>query len=184
LHDLIKRDEVPLSVWFKNKFGNGNKVGIMLYTLVLYFTSFIIFTLIGCFYFSNGPYEGIDYYGPIVIKLYNFCDLISNWTSLIVFVGLGAAILGGLVKKYRRQMHQTSKWFNIMAIIGIVLITLSLLYEFTNTFYDLCSSISFTNAHNISISQFVVPAILQLTLLIIFTLIIALSGLNKKQLKK
>jgi hypothetical protein len=78
LNDLIKRDEVPLSYWYKNKFGSNSKVGILLYTLVLYGTSFAVFTLIGCFYFQNGPYHDNHYYGDVVIKLYNFCDLVSN----------------------------------------------------------------------------------------------------------
>jgi hypothetical protein len=78
IRDLIKRDEAPFARHYKSVFGSESRVGIMLYTLTLYLTSFVIFTLVGCFYFSNGPYEGADYYGASIIKLYNFCDLISN----------------------------------------------------------------------------------------------------------
>jgi hypothetical protein len=138
--------------------------------------------LIGCFYFTNGPYEGADYYGASIIKLYNFCDLISNWTSLIVFVGLGAAIFGALIKKHKGKLHQTSKRFTVMAYIGMFLIAISLIYEFVANFYDLGSSISFSIQNHSNISDYIIPAILQTVLLVTFTLVIGLSGLNRQKI--
>jgi hypothetical protein len=70
-----------------------------------------------------------------------------------------------------------------MAIIGITLIIISVLYEFTSTFYDLGSSINFSNQHNESFTVYVVPSILQAVLLIAFTSVVAFSGMHKKPLK-
>lgn len=186
--DLIKRDEAPLSNWYKNKFGIESRFGIMFYTISIYSISFVLCTIIGCFYFYNGPYkptDGLtDYYGDRVTRLYNFCDLISNWASLIVFVGLGAAIFGALFKKYKNKAHQTSKWFVPCAFIGVGLIVISVLYEYIANFYDLSSSITFTTQHKSSMSEFVIPSILQTLLLIGFSLMLGLSGLSKKPLRK
>jgi hypothetical protein len=70
-----------------------------------------------------------------------------------------------------------------MAIIGIALICISILYEFTANFFDLQSSITFTISNKESITNYVIPSILQTVLLLGFTSVIAFSGLNKKQLK-
>jgi hypothetical protein len=177
-----------LSNWYKTKFKTNSRVGVMFYTSTLYLGAFIIFTTIGCFYFTNGSYtESLAYYGTTVTKLYNFCDLVSNWSSLFIFIGLGVTILAALIKKHYYQKFHTTKWFTPMGIIGLCLIVISIIYEFIANFYDLGSTIRFallSNNKNDNIVEWVIPAVLQSIILIVFTLVVALSGLNKKSLKK
>jgi hypothetical protein len=65
-------------IMFHNKIDFNSKFKVALFTELIIIGSFILFTLIGCFFFYNGPYAHTNYYDKTTTQIFNFCDLISN----------------------------------------------------------------------------------------------------------
>lgn len=130
------------------------------YIAVIFTIFFIFFTTIGMFYFTVGPYANEAYYGIYGIKMYNFCDLISNWSSLFIFLGLGLSILGSLKKNSNRN-HV------FCGITAIIIIAISCCYELVNCIFDVVSASIFQINNNSAknLGDYLVPSILQLLIL-------------------
>ncbi|GAA5414885.1 APC family permease [Ureaplasma ceti] len=69
-------------------------------------------------------------YGTGMAKLYSFCDLMANWTSLFTFAFITVAIYGGL--KNRKTQHvkvAPNKYFKTFAILSIILMVAPLFFN-------------------------------------------------------
>ncbi|MGL5617613.1 MAG: APC family permease [Metamycoplasmataceae bacterium] len=137
IENLILEDELPFSSRFKNRLNSDRpKVGI-LYSLVTSIPIIVIFILIGVFTFIPGVYADKGY-GTGMERLYNFADLMANWTSLFAFGFIVAAIYGCLRnRKTKKIATEQKKYFKPMAISAILIMAISLFVAIFAPIFDL-----------------------------------------------
>lgn len=137
IEDLISEGELPFSSKFKGRLNaNKPKVGIM-YSLVMSLPIVTIFTIIGVFAYIPGGYEGAGY-GSGMENLYNFADLMANWTALFTFAFIVASIYGCLRnRKTKKIVTEEKKYFKPMAMIAIIIMSISLFVTVFAPIFDL-----------------------------------------------
>jgi len=137
IEDLIAEKELPFSNKFKNKLNaHRPKVGIM-YSLVMSVPIVFIFTIVGVFGYVPGGYEGAGYASGME-NLYNFTDLMANWTALFTFAFITASIFGCLKnRKTKKVVTEQKKYFKPMAISAITIISISLFVTLFAPIFDL-----------------------------------------------
>ncbi|MGL4343505.1 MAG: APC family permease [Metamycoplasmataceae bacterium] len=137
IEDLIKEKELPFSNKFINKLNpNKPKIGII-YSLVLSIPIIFIFTVIGVFGYIPGGYNGAGY-GTGMESLYNFADLMANWTALFAFAFIVASIYGCLKnRKTQKIKTDEKKYFKSMAIISIIIMSIALFVTIFAPIFDL-----------------------------------------------
>ncbi|MGL5732769.1 MAG: APC family permease [Metamycoplasmataceae bacterium] len=137
IENLIQEGELPFSSRFKNQLNSDRpKVGIM-YSLVTSIPIIAIFILIGVFAYIPGGYADIGY-GTGMERLYNFADLMANWTSLFAFGFIVAAIYGCLRnRKTKKIATDQKKYFKPMAISAIIIMAISLFVAVFAPIFDL-----------------------------------------------
>ena len=145
IEDLIKEDELPFSSRFKNKLNpNKPKVGIM-YSLTMSTPVIFLFTIIGVFGYIPGGYAGAGY-GAGMENLYNFADLMANWTALFTFGFIVASIYGCLKnRKTKKVVTEQKRYFKPMAIVSIVIMSISLFVTLFAPIFDLLFIFSLPN---------------------------------------
>lgn len=137
VEDLIKEKELPFSSKLRNNLNpNKPKVGI-LYSLVIATPIIFLFILMGVFGYIPGGYEGAGY-GSGMENLYNFADLMANWTSLFIF-GFIAISIYGCLKNRRTRIIKTDekKYFKPMAIFSIIVMSIALFVTTFAPIFDL-----------------------------------------------
>ncbi|MGL6125364.1 MAG: APC family permease [Metamycoplasmataceae bacterium] len=146
IEDLIKEGELPFSSKYKDKLNSDKpKVGIM-YSLIISIPIVTLFTLIGVFGYIPGGYADIGY-GAGMENLYNFADLMANWTSLFTFAFIVAAIYGCLKnRKTKKIVTEEKKYFKPMAIVSIVIMSISLFVTVFAPIFDLLYLFSYPEA--------------------------------------
>lgn len=125
IEDLIQQGELPFSYKYKDRLNaNCPKVGII-YFLIIAIPTIIIFSLIGALAYING--YGANY-GDSMGKLYSFADLMGTWTSVFAFGYIGIIIYGALKNKKTKKIPivHSKKYFKLMAITAIVIVSISL----------------------------------------------------------
>ncbi|MGL5204899.1 MAG: amino acid permease, partial [Metamycoplasmataceae bacterium] len=137
IENLIQEGELPFSSRFKNQLNSDRpKIGI-LYSLVSSIPIILIFIIIGVFAYIPGGYADIGY-GTGMESLYNFADLMANWTSLFAFGFIVAAIYGCLRnRKTKRIATDQKKYFKPMAISAIIIMSVSLFVSVFAPIFDL-----------------------------------------------
>lgn len=142
----IKINELYCPQKYKAMINNRSIVGVG-YFLIIYFPVFLFVSLIGSFiYFDVNKYGTIDMFNILnkmtgtgyqiinnssnignLNKLYSFCDLISNWSSIIAFGFILMAIFGCIVnRKTQRVIVKKCKYFLPAAIIASVILVIGL----------------------------------------------------------
>ncbi|MGL5643505.1 MAG: APC family permease [Metamycoplasmataceae bacterium] len=137
IENLIQEGELPFSSRFKNQLNSDKpKVGII-YSLVTSIPVIAIFILIGVFAYIPGGYADIGY-GTGMENLYNFADLMANWTSLFAFGFIAAAIYGCLKnRKTQKVATDQKKYFKPMALSAIIIMSISLFVAIFAPIFDL-----------------------------------------------
>lgn len=143
IESLIHDDELFLwSQKYKNKLNPDRpKVGIVI-SFITFLPVLLVFSIIGALaYIPSGSYNNVNI---AVQKLYNFADLSSSWTAIIVFSFICLAIYGGLKNKFNKKSKNNSKSrvFIPSAIISLIVICLALITEFIAPFFNLFSMIN------------------------------------------
>ncbi len=174
IEDLVQEDELPFSSKFKNKLNpHKPKIGIM-YSLVMSIPIVLLFTIIGVFAYIPGGYEGAEY-GSGMESLYNFADLMANWTALFTFAFIVASIYGCLKnRKTKKIVTEQKKYFKPMAIMSIIIMSVALFVTIFAPIFDLMAIFYFkelTNEEIISRVMLVVVLILFLALTFLPTFI-------------
>ena len=78
------------------------------------------------------------HYGTGVGSLYTFCDVVSNWSALFVFLFIIIAIGGGLKNKKTKKVKTANfKYFTPFAILAIIFISSCLLMSLFEPFANL-----------------------------------------------
>lgn len=130
VEDLLATGDLPFwEKWHKKLNPNKPYVGIV-YSLVITIPVVIIFTIIGALaYIPNGDYSIYSNDGQqSMARLYNFCDLMANWTALFTFGFIAAAIYGGIKnrKTNKIEIKDKKKYFLPFAWISVILVGFSL----------------------------------------------------------
>ncbi len=147
---LIKNDELWSPNRFKSQLNPSNpKVGCI-WTFAISVPIFIIFTLIGAFGYSDtsnyaattmisvsGNFIGYGYdigTSTSLSTLYSFCDIIANWTSILIFMCIVGSLIGCLIKRNNNSIKTKHiKGFVPCAIISSVIISLGVLFIVIST---------------------------------------------------
>ena len=120
---------------FKGKYSDrtASFIASILFTIFW----FIILTPIGLFALGGvkNVYEGA--YGSSD-GIYILMDLVTNFTSLFIFIFIGLAIFGALLnRKNKKQEVEKNKYFVVSAIVGIIFITIGSIYMLVAAFVDM-----------------------------------------------
>lgn len=138
--DLIKSGELVWFYKYSNRL-NPHKPWIgTIYTVVIALIVFIVFTLIGGLAYTPGGYKNnYDALGfNSMAKLLNFADLMGNWTSILVFAFIVAAILACLMNRKSNNIQVAKyKYFVPTAIVSIVIVGFGTIIQFAAPFIDL-----------------------------------------------
>lgn len=143
----IKINELYCPQKYKNMINDNQSIVGVGYFLVLYIPIFLFVSFVGSF-----AYLDINKYGATNMinisnvevgtgyqiannslaslnKLYSFCDLIGNWTSIIAFCFILLAIFGCMLnRKTHRVPVKKEKYFLPTAIISSVILIVGLLF--------------------------------------------------------
>ncbi|MGL5522239.1 MAG: APC family permease [Metamycoplasmataceae bacterium] len=154
IEDLIKEKELPFWSKFINKLNdNRPRVGIM-YSLVISTPVVLIFVLIGVFAYIPGGYKFLDEnqvellgYGSGMASLYNFADLMANWTALFTFAFIVCSIAGCLKnRKTKKIVTEEKKYFKPAAYISIIIMSIALFVTVFAPIFDLLFLFNLPNA--------------------------------------
>lgn len=152
IEDLLALGELPF--WYKLRFKLNKekpKIGVI-YSLFLCIPLIILFSVFGALgYFSNENYNIFNSLNSdktiksdALNKLYNFTDLVANWTALIVYTLIAMAILGGIKnRKHNFVKVQKKKYFLVSAYFIVIVTYLSVIITTIIPFIDLFLLIGF-----------------------------------------
>lgn len=150
--DLIKDYQLPFSKKLKAKINPNKPIVGMLYSAVLTLFFFVVLTLIGALGYADpskhagatlisiGGQQLTGYdINPTNIgnlnNLYSFCDLMANWTSIIVFLCIVFATIGCMKNRKTNKVRVSQvKGFMPCAIISTCLISLAIVFIVASTF--------------------------------------------------
>lgn len=179
IEDLIKEKELPFSNKYIGKLNENRPVVGIVYLLILSIPAIIVFSIIGGVgYFENG-YEN-NVYGTGVGTLYSFCDLMSSWTSVIVFGFIGFVIFGGLKnRKTNKNQVQKYKYFVPFAIIALIITMISLFMTCFEPIFNL-----FLLFRTPSTKDIIVPRVMSFVVLCIFVACMFVPELIERKLNK
>ncbi|WP_337903992.1 amino acid permease [Mesomycoplasma ovipneumoniae] len=135
LEELIYKNEFFLLKRWK-KYVNLNKPVVSTYFLIIFSVlALIIFTLIGVFGFDDQEYGT---YGQKLNNLYSFADITGNWSALISFLLIAAAIYGCIKnRKTKKIAVKKQKYFLFFGYISVICISLILLFAVVVPVVDL-----------------------------------------------
>lgn len=130
---------------FKHKLNHAKPVVGIIYSLIICGGIFILGTIIGCFGFMDASGYG-EAYGNDLAKLYSFCDLMANWTSILVFGLIVIAMIGGLVNRKTNKIKTNHvRGFKTCTIISASIILLSIAYLVVSVFVNIAIIASWKN---------------------------------------
>ncbi len=168
IEELIRDDE--LFNWtkkYKNRL-NPDKpmVGIWI-SFVTFVPILIIFCIIGALGYIPSDYDNVN---NQVRKLYNFADLSSSWTAIIVFTFIALAIYGALKNRFTKKIEipNKTKAFIPCAIISLVIICLALFTEFFAPLFNLFSMIHQFAIGNSVDNDYIISTIMMIVVLLIY----------------
>lgn len=147
---LVQNNEIWCPDKYKSKCNASHPVVGCIYALIICGSVFIVFTFIGSFAFSDtGHYAktvmvnvnnkktgyGYDSSGTNLCGLYSMCDILANWTSIMVFLCIVGSIIGALINRKTHTVKgvKPSKGFTPCAIISSVIISIGILFIIAST---------------------------------------------------
>ena len=146
--DLIKNNEIIFADKFQPKLRTNKPLAGLLYSACICPIVFIFFTLVGSLgYMDTSGYsllkmydinnmpllnEGYDSHATAIgnlNNLYSMCDLVANWSSMLIFVCITISIIGCLInRKTNRVKIEKNKWFVACAWISSLIIGIGILF--------------------------------------------------------
>lgn len=108
-------------------------------------------------------------YGTGIGKLYTFCDMVSNWSALFIFLFITLALIGGLKNRKTNNVQVTKfKYFKPMAWISAISIAIPIIFTIAEPFVNLIFLAKIpTNSPNY-IDEVLVPRIMALVMLVFY----------------
>lgn len=126
--------DFALLKWFKEK------LNIKSFKQAAFFVVFIFSALWFIVLVPVSTSKGIEDayggdYGETAGKLYGIVDMISNYTSLAVFIIIGGALIGGIMnRKTNKVQVKHSKLFLITAWISVIFLAIGTIYYLADNF--------------------------------------------------
>ncbi|WP_051616707.1 APC family permease [Mycoplasmopsis sturni] len=153
LEHLMKTNELYCPTKWKNKFSDETPIIGGILSMILTIIPVVSLTIIGALAYIPGQ----DYIGVYeredsnsMASLYTFVDLISTWLSVIAFIFLATAIIGGLKNRRTNKIKTVkSRFFVPSAIIAIVIVFISMIISIIQPFVDLALAIHYQNHESI-----------------------------------
>lgn len=154
LEELMKTGELYCPKKWKNKLNDNTPVLGGILSALLAIVPVVSLTIIG----SLAYIPGSDYLGlyekegsKSMASLYAFVDLISTWLSVIAFLFLATAIIGGLKNRRSNKIHiNKTKFFVPAGIIAVVIVFISMAMSIMQPFVDLGFAIYYQNYESIT----------------------------------
>ena len=152
--DLLNDHEAPLAKRLHKHLHKKKPYVGTIYQYVLGIPVLIIFIIVGAFgytqadgyylYISNGA-NNFE-----IAYVYAFCDLISNWLTVIAFAFIAIAILMYAIKKIKEPTKKSSKeWlFIFCGLFSSLVVLIGLGAQFVAPFVDLGLQVSWNNSHH------------------------------------
>ncbi|WP_308699293.1 amino acid permease [Mycoplasma sp. 'Moose RK'] len=136
----MKNDFFLLKKW--KKITNLQKPVVATVFLAIFaIISLIIFTVIGVFAFDDSTYGN---YGENLNNLYSFADITGNWSALISFLLIGAAIFGCIRnRKTEKILVKKQKYFLFFGYISVIFIAITVIFAIAVPLVDLILFLSF-----------------------------------------
>ena len=173
MYEQMVEDRTIVGSKYVNKwFSNNNRKATLFYVLVINIFTFILATLIGCFFINTSI---LSYDSNTCNKLYSFVDLTANWTALFAFFIISIAIIGGLRNRKTNKVPVTkNKWFVPAAIITVFILFLSVFMEVVKSIGNLYLAIAWFKRFNSKdfATERLVGSILMLLTMIIFMIVL------------
>lgn len=195
--DLIKINDLPFSKSLKNKLNSNKPIIGLLYSSVITIVFFIVLTIIGLFgYTDTMGYrntEMVSIIGNIskgydsltgnhLSSLYSFCDLMANWTGIIIFLCLVFALIGGIINRKTNKIKVNKvKGFLFCSYLASVVIIISMVFILATTIgniplafswkSDIGKQIGDVTYEKVDWLNDVIGSIITLVVLIIFVII-------------
>ena len=124
---IDEKEKLGIVKWFRDKFKiNNNAMAAFIVSIVLGTLSYILLTPIAILWWKA---SGYSFYGSTSANLFEMMDLITNFTSLFIFIFIGIAIFGALLNRKTKKVEvKKSKFFVTSAIVSIVFIAVGAIY--------------------------------------------------------
>lgn len=204
VEDLVRDGELPFSKTGAKYLAKGNRFVGAIYCLAITIPIIVLFSIIGSFYINttdagNGvlfskldslqgapiysavqglvsPDGAIYYtYGTGVGKLYTFCDMVSNWSALFIFLFITLALIGGLKNRKTNQVKVNQfKFFIPMSLIATICISIPIIFTIIEPFVNLIFLAKIPTNTNGYVDSVLVPRIMALVMLLFYLALVTL----------
>ena len=130
-------EQQPLGIvgWFKKVFRiKDNKQAAWFASIAITIIGYIILVPVGILGFGVGSYG--TGYGSGAGNLYNLADMLTNYTSLMVFLIINGGVVGAIINRRTNKVKVEKKWFFIPAAI------IATIFSFAGAIYMFADNIS------------------------------------------
>lgn len=108
-------------------------------------------------------------YGTGVGKLYTFCDMVSNWSALFIFLFITLALIGGLRNRKTNQVKVNKfKFFIPMSLIAAICISIPIVVTIVEPFVNLIFLAKIPTSTDGYVDSILVPRIMALVMLLFY----------------
>ena len=124
---IDEKEHIGIVKWFKKTFNIKSNIKAAFYVSIVFgILSYILLVPVAILGWNASNYS---WYGSTSANLYEMMDLITNFTSLFIFVFMGIAIFGALLNRKSKLIKvKKSKYFLPSAILSIVFISIGAIY--------------------------------------------------------
>lgn len=108
-------------------------------------------------------------YGTGVGQLYTFCDMVSNWSALFIFLFITLALIGGLRNRKTNQVKVNKfKFFIPMSLIAAICISIPIVVTIVEPFVNLIFLAKIPTSTPGYVDSILVPRIMALVMLLFY----------------
>ncbi|WP_406618025.1 APC family permease [Mycoplasmopsis lipophila] len=168
VEDLLAEGELPFWRKVKGKLNANFPIVGVIYSLAITVPVVIIFTLIGALGYVGKESYLVNYGSIGMAKLYNFADLMANWTAVFTFGFIAAAILGGIINRKKNfvEVKDKKSYFLPMAWISVITVFVSMAITILVPVIDLFLLAGADKS--VLVKELVVPRVMLIITLLIF----------------
>ncbi|UUD35096.1 APC family permease [Mycoplasmopsis caviae] len=174
VEDLLICGELPLWFKYRNRLNANRPIVGMIYSLVISIPMIVIFSIIGALaYFPAATYNSFNSaVSDHLNKLYNFADLIANWSSLIVYTFIAIAILGGIRNRKTNLVSvNKKKYFLVCAYFSMIVTFIAIIITTVAPFVDVIMLAWFEDKSSLIYKELLIGRIMTIVTLIIYIVV-------------
>ena len=178
--DTEKMERIGVISFMQNKFKiksprNAAFLGLFLMTILLY----VVLVPIGIYGVESSYGEDYQFNGQNIGRLYTLCDMLTNFTSLLVFVIIAVSIVGGIINRRTNKIKVTKiRFFIPIAYTAVIFILIGSAYMLIETIVNM------TGFRGADATTSIINFAIMITILVISGLPIVLDAFRNKKPKK